>query len=414
MTLFTKKQSLLHTIQTQKLAVGLLFFFTFITSLLHGQLNGIDLASNGDILITNTVLKSVIKIDPMTGDQTIISDSNTGTGVALEAPIDIAEGPDGMIVVVDSMADALIKIDPATGNRTILSDAATGGGPEFQAPSGISLDDISGLFLVTDADLKAVFTVNNSSGARVIYSQDGVTGTGPAFAKPLGLNLSANDFVVVDNELDAVIRVSLFNHNRSMLSDANMGTGPVFDAPIDIAIEASTNFVVADLGSLSVIRVDKTTGDRTTVSGNGVGVGPGFESIGGIIVEADGNILVVDPGLEAILRVDPVTGDRALLSTVTDVEELDGTLSLNNALTQSYPNPFSGSTNIEFELTKQSHVTLQVFDEMGKEVAILINNELGAGNYRIPFEAENLTNGVYYYQFTADGLSEVKQLVLIK
>ena len=93
-----------------------------------------------------------------------------------------------------------------------------------------------------------------------------------------------------------------------------VGSGPDFGDPSDIAVEASGDLVVVDRDLDAVVRVDPVTGDRTIVSDAGTGAGPAFVSPGSIAVEASGDLVVTDPALRAVVRVDPVTGDRTIVS----------------------------------------------------------------------------------------------------
>lgn len=83
-------------------------------------------------------------------------------------------------------------------------------------------------------------------------------------------------------------------------------------------------------------------------------------------------------------------------------------------LSQNYPNPFNPLTNIGFSVPVNSFVTLKIFDILGREVAILINNQMQAGKYEYKFNADNLKSGVYFYSFTAKGFSDTKKLVIVK
>lgn len=83
-------------------------------------------------------------------------------------------------------------------------------------------------------------------------------------------------------------------------------------------------------------------------------------------------------------------------------------------LGQNYPNPFNPVTEIDYDLPVTSKVSLKVFDILGKEVLELVNQEQSAGNYRVKFDAKNLTSGVYFYQLRANSFARTKKLVLIK
>lgn len=62
----------------------------------------------------------------------------------------------------------------------------------------------------------------------------------------------------------------------------------------------------------------------------------------------------------------------------------------------NYPNPFNPSTNISYSIRANNFVSLKVYNSIGKEVAELVNEIQGAGNYTIPFDGRNLSSGVYY------------------
>ena len=67
----------------------------------------------------------------------------------------------------------------------------------------------------------------------------------------------------------------------------------------------------------------------------------------------------------------------------------------------NYPNPFRGSTTISYTLANDSHVTLQVYDQTGKLVTALFEGDQNAGSYNLPFAADHLAAGIYYYRIIA-------------
>ncbi len=78
-------------------------------------------------------------------------------------------------------------------------------------------------------------------------------------------------------------------------------------------------------------------------------------------------------------------------STISIIQ--DGNPQLTYRLEQNYPNPFNPSTVIRFQISTREFVTLKVYDILGREVATLINTEKPAGNYKVEFNAQNLTSG---------------------
>jgi hypothetical protein len=83
-------------------------------------------------------------------------------------------------------------------------------------------------------------------------------------------------------------------------------------------------------------------------------------------------------------------------------------------LSQNYPNPFNPSCAINYSVPRESHVTIRVYNMLGQTVAMLVNEKKTAGNYSTQFNAQNLSNGVYFYEMTADNYKNAKKLMLLK
>lgn len=83
-------------------------------------------------------------------------------------------------------------------------------------------------------------------------------------------------------------------------------------------------------------------------------------------------------------------------------------------LSQNYPNPFNPKTNIEFQLPNSSAVKITVFDMLGREVAVLVDQNLGAGTYKTDFDGSRLASGVYFYRLETNDFAVTKKMILIK
>ena len=83
-------------------------------------------------------------------------------------------------------------------------------------------------------------------------------------------------------------------------------------------------------------------------------------------------------------------------------------------LEQNYPNPFNPVTTINFSLPERSMVTLKVYNIVGEDVAILINEEREAGIHSVNFDANRLSSGVYFYKIQAGSYTSTKKMLLIK
>ncbi len=89
----------------------------------------------------------------------------------------------------------------------------------------------------------------------------------------------------------------------------------------------------------------------------------------------------------------------------------------NFKLEQNRPNPFSPTTNIKYELFNESHVTLKVYDLIGREIATLVDETQSKGEYSVDFDASkysNLTSGIYFYKLTTEKYTDVRKMILTK
>ena len=109
---------------------------------------------------------------------------------------------------------------------------------------------------------------------------------------------------------------------------------------------------------------------------------------------------------------------NALLSlgAVVSVDENNPEIYLPDkfALHQNYPNPFNPSTIIKYEISEESRVKLQVFDVLGNEVKILVDEDQKPGSYSVMFNAGILASGIYFYRLKTPDFTKTKSMVLIK
>jgi hypothetical protein len=83
-------------------------------------------------------------------------------------------------------------------------------------------------------------------------------------------------------------------------------------------------------------------------------------------------------------------------------------------LSNNYPNPFNPSTVIAYQIPVAGHVTLTVFNILGKEIATLVNENKPQGTYYVNFNAADLSSGVYLYTLKTDRFAQTKKMILIK
>jgi len=122
--------------------------------------------------------------------------------------------------------------------------------------------------------------------------------------------------------------------------------------------------------------------------------------------------------------MDNSTGTYQIWTTPIDFSTVDvedvNVIPLSFELEQNYPNPFNPSTTIEFQISEPGFVSLKVFDVLGNEIAVLVNEDKPIGYYKVEFNTSNLINnnnlnsGIYFYRLLVNEISETKAMILMK
>jgi hypothetical protein len=92
----------------------------------------------------------------------------------------------------------------------------------------------------------------------------------------------------------------------------------------------------------------------------------------------------------------------------------NGEIPSEYSLGQNYPNPFNPTTNIKFGLPKSGNVKLAVYDVLGNEVSVIVNEFRQAGSYTADFDASKLSSGIYFYKLSTESFTETKKMMLVK
>ncbi len=98
----------------------------------------------------------------------------------------------------------------------------------------------------------------------------------------------------------------------------------------------------------------------------------------------------------------------------SNIVNVDITTPIEYSLEQNYPNPFNPSTTIKFSVPEATRVTLTVFNTLGEEIAVLVNQFMEAGTHQVNFNAVNLNSGMYFYRLEAGDFVQVKKMTLLK
>jgi len=105
---------------------------------------------------------------------------------------------------------------------------------------------------------------------------------------------------------------------------------------------------------------------------------------------------------------------RRPLSEVTVVQWDDIEIPVKFSLSQNYPNPFNPSTIINYEIGSPTLVCLKIYDLLGREIAVLVNDWQKKGNYSVIFNGKQCSSGIYFYKLSAGHHYAVKKMLVVK
>ena len=103
-----------------------------------------------------------------------------------------------------------------------------------------------------------------------------------------------------------------------------------------------------------------------------------------------------------------------IISTPVNVNSISSLIPVKFELKQNYPNPFNPVTHLEFGISNSGFISLKIYDMMGKEIALLVNEKKNPGTYEVEFDGSSLSSGVYFYTLSADNFTETKSMILLK
>jgi FtsP/CotA-like multicopper oxidase with cupredoxin domain len=129
-----------------------------------------------------------------------------------------------------------------------------------------------------------------------------------------------------------------------------------------------------------------------------------FTDYSGIYLLHCHNLEHEDDGMMMNFRVNDITGIQDDQTNIPSAYQLH----------QNYPNPFNSSTTIRYELPLASHVSLNVYDMLGREVATLLNEEKPAGIYTIQWDASGVSSGAYFSRLKAGDFVQTRRMILVR
>lgn len=193
-----------------------------------------------------------------------------------------------------------------------------------------------------------------------------------------------------------------------------------------------TNIWFDDNGDLLVIDYNGTAVKRYDTSGTFLSnFITGLGNAEGVDFFPNGNILIGNGATSSVKMFDSngnyiedfipsgsgglITPNAVVIREINVLSVDDDALKSSSfTLEQNYPNPFNPTTVISYQLPVSSQVTLKVYNTLGKEITVLVSEELPAGIHKVKFDASALPSGIYFYQLKADSHVETKKMILMK
>jgi mannose/cellobiose epimerase-like protein (N-acyl-D-glucosamine 2-epimerase family) len=143
--------------------------------------------------------------------------------------------------------------------------------------------------------------------------------------------------------------------------------------------------------------------------------GPGKYRIGKVLL--DGALYAdFDPAARTV-HLPPGTGGHLSVvyeSVTTAIAATEGGTPSEFRLEQNYPNPFNPATTIEYRVPSAGRVSLEVYDVLGRRVAVLVDRASGPGTFTATWNAGGSPSGVYFYRLIAGGRTETRKAVLLR
>lgn len=298
-------------------------------------------------------------------------------------------------------------------NPSVYYFAPDGGGFYKSTNNGASFTEISNNYpFRSPCDILVMWDSSN-----VVFVGDGVTGSGQAIIfKSVNGGVNWTSVRTVSSSETPSMCNGVFKQNEVYATEwsgsnwyESVNYGDTWNVTYStgfsgwgsgVCFEDPNTILIGNYGSQSAFTWNDG-GNYSTIGGLG-GAGAG------ILVPEKNVILNMQTGSLYKLRVN--------YTVLTTVNENINTSSVpaSYELSQNYPNPFNPTTNIRFALPNSENISLKVYNQLGREVAVLAEGFRNAGSYEINFDASDLSSGIYFYKLITGSTSMTKKMMLVK
>jgi hypothetical protein len=287
-----------------------------------GHLASLAKDGSGGLFAVDVNEDTVLRLDRTTGGVTLVSGKGRGSGPEMNAPNNMFREADGRLLI-STVGRQIYRVDPGSGDRTLLVDLNDPNDPFPNGILGILATSDGTLFIAESVEGStqpriAQLDVNAASLTAVPFGVSGVLRTVSDFISAGGSTaLTAGGGVILRVELPSGNTTLISREKPSTGSSPFRGEGPGFRQLRAIALaDDGTIFAGDEVGSDDsvVFRVDPSSGDRTIVSGPDKGTGPQLRRPRRLVVFGNDQIAMLDDDLDGLLIINAQTGDRTLLT----------------------------------------------------------------------------------------------------
>ncbi len=203
----------------------------------------------------------------------------------------------------------------------------------------------------------------------------------------------------------------------------NLVSGVWFDGQLDTVFHRSSVTFSAAAGSWLEIHLDRSIAynpARSLIIEVQQCAVPGAASVGSATGVVFGNRRNVSTGGEScpFLNVGATDGIIHTIGftfgTPTNSGNQSSSVISSYELLQNFPNPFNPETTIGYSVPESGNVDLRVYNILGEEVAVIVNDFRNAGKHYSRFDASDLPSGIYYYKLSSGNFSDIKKMTILK
>lgn len=349
--------------------------------------DGLAMDAGGNIYASRYSGSTITKITPQ-GSTSIFS-----SGISTPNGSDF--GPDGYLYVSSNVSNGkILKVSPSGVPEIFIQG--------IPYPTMVLFRSDRKMY-ISSYQTDAIYLADSTGAYSILYSGNGMN-------DPVGLAFDENENLIIAD----------FTDGKIFFVDSSGVFTQITQIPAIVGFIAYSNGYIYSTG-FNTHKIYKTSlsGQTTVLAGTGsVGQNNGnastatFNSPNGIIASKGGDSLFISEYNTRSLRL--ITAITSGIINVSSVIPSEFNLG------QNYPNPFNPVTKITFDVLpgnlygKNKLVSLSVYDAAGKEIALLVNEELTPGKYEVDFNGEGFSSGIYFYTLTADDYRKTKSMMLLK